>query len=93
MKGIEWVTVYIRGRAGAESEVLKNLDHRGFRYMRGHSTERGLGLYWIPKTVALREFKKAIGSKTIFRYRLRFFTNVEEFVESRHNPKSIVFEQ
>jgi hypothetical protein len=87
-----WITVYVRGRTGAHAEVVKNLDQAGFRYMEGSSTEKGLGLYWINRADDLRAFKKAIGSKTVLKYRLRFYTNVEDFIESRHNPRTIVFE-
>ena len=82
-----WITVYVRGRMGADPEIVKNLEHSRFRYMRGSSTERGLWLYWICGAENLRPFKKAIGSKTVFKYRLRFFTDVEDFIESKHNSE------
>jgi len=82
-----WTTVYIRGKSGFEGEVLNNLKDSGFTFMPGYSNERGLMLYWINEEEVLRSFKKAIGSKTIFKYRLRFFTNVEEFIESKHNTE------
>jgi hypothetical protein len=80
-----WITVYIRGKSGCEVEVLKNLEHSGLLFMPGETNEKGLSLFWIDEKEDLRDFKKAIGSKTIFKYRIRFFTNVEEFVESKHN--------
>jgi hypothetical protein len=80
-----WITVYIRGKSGCEDEVLKNLGQSGFKFMPGATNERGLTLFWIDETEDLRDFKKAIGSKTIFKYRIRFFTNVEDFIESKHN--------
>jgi hypothetical protein len=82
-----WVTVYIRGKSGFKSEVQDNLDSSGIRFMPGFANERGVALYWIDETDELRAFKKAIGSKTVFKYRLRFFTTIEEFVETRHNAK------
>lgn len=84
-KSMGWVTVYIKGKSGCESEVLKNLEQSGFNFMPGSSVERGLTLYWINESDSLRAFKKAIGSKTIFKYRIRFYTNVEDFIESKHN--------
>jgi hypothetical protein len=87
-----WITVYVRGKSGAGTEIIKNLDHAGFSYMRGAATEKGVGLYWINGLENLRPFKKAIGSKTIWKYRLRFYTDIEAFVESRHNVNTIVFE-
>lgn len=82
-----WTTVYIRGKSGFEREVLDNLESSGFTFMPGYSNEKGLTLYWINEGEILRSFKKAIGSKTVFKYRLRFFTNVEEFIESKHNTQ------
>ena len=84
-----WITVYIRGKVGYESEVFRNLEHSGYSFLPGFSNERGLTLFWINDSGSLRPFKKAIGSKTIFKYRLRFFLNIEEFVESKHNSKII----
>ena len=80
-----WTTVYIRGKSGFEAEVLNNLQGSGLTFMPGYSNEKGLALYWIGEQEILRSFKMAISSKTIFKYRLRFFTNVEEFIESKHN--------
>lgn len=80
-----WTTVYMRGKTGSEEEVLKNLEHSGFTFMPGTTNEKGLFLFWIRDDENLRDFKKAIGSKTILKYRIRFYTNVEDFVESRHN--------
>lgn len=80
-----WMTVYIRGKSGCEEDVLKHLEHSGFTFMPGATNERGLTLFWIDEKEDLRDFKKAIGSKTIFKYRIRFFTNVEDFIESKHN--------
>jgi len=83
-----WITVYIRGKSGFEAEVLNNLEGSGFIFMPGFSAEKGLMLYWINEGENLRPFKNAIGSKTILKYRLRFFTNIEEFVESKYNAKN-----
>ncbi|HEY5746969.1 MAG TPA: hypothetical protein VIU12_12880 [Chryseolinea sp.] len=87
--GMEWNTVYLRGKSNFENEVRHNLEHNGFRFMPGFSHEKGLALYWIEDKQCLREFKKAIGSKTVFKYRLRFYNSIEEFVESKHNASTL----
>ena len=87
-----WVTVYVRGKSGFKTEVAHHLEGSGFTFMPGFANEKGLALYWIHDLNELRSFKKAIGSKTIFKYRLRFFTTVEEFVESKYNSKSETLE-
>jgi len=84
-----WVTVYARGKSGFQVEVLHNLRAAGFRFLPGFANERGLALFWIQEKADLRSFKKAIGSKTIFKYRLRFFPSVEEFIESKHNSAGL----
>lgn len=81
---VGWTTIYINGRAGAEKEILDNLKHSAFSFMPGYANEKGLILFWVDESESLRSFKKAIGAKTIFKYRLRFFASVEAFVESNH---------
>jgi len=80
-----WITVYIRGKSGFEQDVLDRLNGSDFPFMPGTSYEKGLMLCWIPDQNTVRSFKQAIGSKIVFRYRLRFFTNVEALIEQRHN--------
>ncbi|MEO5980423.1 MAG: hypothetical protein ABIS36_25705 [Chryseolinea sp.] len=80
-----WVTVYIRGKSGFKSEVLNQLHQSDFKFMQGFANEKGVALYWIDDDDQIRSFKKAIGSKTIFKFRLKFYMTVEEFVETRFN--------
>jgi len=87
-----WVTVYIRGKNGFKSDVLRELDHARIEALPGYANERGVALYWIPENLSLREFKKAIGAKTIFKHRLKFYLTVEEFVENKFNSRAQEFE-
>lgn len=80
-----WTTIYIHARPGAEGEILHNLEHSGFNFMPGYANEEGLILFWVEEGASLRSFKKAIGAKTIFKYRLHFFTSVEAFTQSQYN--------
>lgn len=82
-----WITVYIRGKSGFEEEVLDRLNGSDFPFMPGTSAEKGLMLCWIPDQRTVRAFKRVIGSKIVFRYRLRFYTNVEAFIEQQHNEE------
>ena len=82
-----WITVYIRGKSGFEEEVLDRLNGSDFPFMPGTSYEKGLMLCWIPDKRTLRSFKQEIGSKIVFRYRLRFYTNVEALIEQQHNKQ------
>ena len=83
-----WITVYIRGKSGFEKDVLDRLNGSDFPFMPGTSYEKGLMLCWIPDQKTVRSFKHVIGSKIVFRYRLRFYTNVEALIEQRHNDES-----
>jgi hypothetical protein len=87
-----WVTVYIRGKNGFKQEVLRELDHARIDVLPGYANERGVALYWIPENLSLREFKKAIGAKTVFKHRLKFYLTVEEFVENKFNARTQEFE-
>ena len=82
-----WITVYIRGKSGFEQEVLDRLNGSDFPFMPGSSYEKGLMLCWIPDQKTVRSFKQVIGSKIVFRHRLRFYTNVEALIEQRHNDE------
>jgi hypothetical protein len=90
-KIMNWTTIYISGKPGFEKEVSDNLESSDFEFMSGSLEDNGLALYWIGERAALREFKKAIGSKTVFKYRLRFYSSVEEFVETQNNVRSNSF--
>lgn len=50
--------------------------------------EDNIGLYWVDEKTSIRAFKEAIGSKTIFKHRLRFFSSLEQlndFYDMRPN--------
>jgi hypothetical protein len=83
-----WVTVYIAGKSDFEQEVLHHLGRSGFAFLPGSSDESDLALYWVNDTAKLRDFKKAIGAKTIFKYRLRFYASVELFHQEQNKTKN-----
>lgn len=94
MKGIfymEWTTLYIAGKIGFKEEVLKNLESSKFPYLPGAPENDSVSLFWIDERSSLRDFKKAIGSKTVFKYRLQFFPSLEKYYESIRNNKAISF--
>jgi hypothetical protein len=88
---MNWTTIYISGKPGFEEEVSGNLESSDFNFMQGSLETNGLMLYWINDQADLRSFKKAIGSKTVFKYRLHFYSSVEEFIESQSNTKVAQF--
>ena len=80
---MSWATIYIKGREGFEKEVLHKLERSGFSFLPGsEEVEKNISLYWINDQSSLRAFKKAITSKVIFQYRLRFFNSLEDLHRS-----------
>lgn len=90
---MNWNTIYIKGRSDFREEVRRKLDHSSLHFMPGYieSTSGRNDLYWIDEMVSLREFKEAIGSKLIWKYRLKFYTSLEAFIESQHKRNTLKF--
>jgi hypothetical protein len=85
---MNWKTIYVMGRGEFLEDVLKHLGRSGIEFMAGYNSRQSMDsyeLFWLPESMELREFKEAIGAKTVFRYRLRFFSSLEEFVQRRDN--------
>lgn len=84
-----WTTVYITGKSDFREEVLKKLENSNVDFMPGNTGSSSdmdtHDLYWLDERIDLRKFKEAIGSKLIWKYRLRFFSSLEEFIESQKN--------
>ncbi|HVU84404.1 MAG TPA: hypothetical protein VHC50_06165 [Puia sp.] len=84
-----WKTIYITGRGDFREEVKRKLEHSDQRYLPGF-IESAPGdvthdLYWIDGRTNLHTFKRAIGGKLIWKYRMRFFTTLEEFMASQES--------
>ncbi|MBX2966743.1 MAG: hypothetical protein KF845_11385 [Cyclobacteriaceae bacterium] len=89
---MEWTTVYIAGKPGFKDEVLNNLLKSNFPFMPGSPESDSLYLLWMDDRHSLRELKKAIGSKTVFKYRLNFYPSLEKYFESlRSKKKEVTF--
>lgn len=85
---MNWTTLYITGKSDFRHEVLRKLEHSRINFMPGYtggaSETRDIHeMYWIDEKTGLRELKEAIGSKLIWKYRLRFYISLEDFIESR----------
>lgn len=81
---MSWKTIYVKGREGFHDDVVKNLDRSGLEFMAGYTSGESIDsyeLFWIPEAMDIRDFKAAIGAKTVFRYRLRFHTSLESFIQ------------
>ena len=89
---MNWITIYITGKSDFREEVKKKLEHADLNFMPGY-VENSTGanvhdLYWIDDQTDLRSLKQAIGSKLIWRYRLRFYDTLESFIESQNTKKN-----
>jgi hypothetical protein len=77
-----WGTLYIYGKPGFEQEVLDKLEHSSVGFMPGSmSGEQNIALFWVDERTNMRDFKKAIGSEIVFKYRLHFFNSLESVHE------------
>jgi hypothetical protein len=88
---MNWATIYIAGKPGFHKEVYHHLEHSDFSFMPGTADDHGLTLFWVDETADIREFKMAIGAKTVFKYRLRFYTSIEEFEKLETRKKISAF--
>jgi hypothetical protein len=83
---MNWTTLYITGRGDFREDVQKKLEASRIDIMPGYidsSAGRGYyDLYWINEDVSLKEVKSAIGSKLVWKYRLRFHPNLEDFIQA-----------
>ena len=73
-----WTTLYITGKPDFKEEVLQNLESSDISFLPGSDADENLFLVWVDENLPLRDFKKAIGSKTVFKYRLQFFTTLTQ---------------
>jgi len=83
---MSWKTIYVIGRKDFAEDVVKNLERSGIEFMSGYHTRQDADsheLFWVPETMALGDFKRAIGAKAVLRYRLKFASSLEELEGTR----------
>lgn len=88
---MEWITVYIAGKPGFKDEIIDSLEKSKFPYMPGTPENDSVCLFWMDERSTLRNFKKAIGSKMVFKYRLQFFASLEKYYESIRTKGEVQF--
>ncbi|MBX2963022.1 MAG: hypothetical protein KF687_10960 [Cyclobacteriaceae bacterium] len=89
---MEWTTAYITGNGSFKDEVLKNLNKSNFPFMPGSPESDNLYLLWVDDRQTIRDLKKAIGSKTVLKYRLQVFQSLEKYFENlRDKNQSVNF--
>jgi hypothetical protein len=84
---MNWRTIYITGRPDFQEEVRKKLEHSKLAFMPGYidntTTDVNHDLYWLDDKTELREMKAAVGSKLVWKYRLKFYASLEAFLQSQ----------
>lgn len=85
---MNWITIYITGKSGFHEEVRHALEGSRLNVMPGSTgNEQDVDLFWMGENVTLKELKKAIGSKVVFKYRLKFYYNLEEILKENQKPE------
>ena len=78
---MNWNTIYITGSNDFWEDVHRKVKGTDLNFLQGHSERSPDGLYqvlyWLDSRASLRDFKMAIGGKLIWKYRLRFFLELE----------------
>lgn len=78
-------TIYVKGRTHYKKYVRKSLYNsklrEGLDFIEGLGSNE-FGLFWINEKLNLKDFKRAIGAKTILKFRVNFYESFEEM-----NPK------
>lgn len=95
---MNWTTIYITGRPGFQQEVRRKLEHSDVDFMPGYvdntTSTVTHDLYWLNDQTDLRQMKEAVGSKLVWKYRLRFYASLEAFLQSQDkSAKSMEFTQ
>jgi len=86
---MSWSTIYIHGRTGFKQAVEDKIKSN---WLHGYpETDLELMMYWQREESTLRDFKLAIGSKLIFKYRLQFFSSVDEYLQLEKKKADISF--
>jgi hypothetical protein len=83
-----WITLYITGKPDFKEEVQHQLERSDISFLPGTDSDENLFLVWVDETLPLRDLKKAIGSKIVFKYRLQFFTSLTQH-KSEHKKESL----
>ena len=87
---MSWNTIYITGKPGFIEQVSKRLEDSDFPCMPGNlGNDQDISLFWIDDKLALRDFKQAIGSRVVFKYRLQFFNSLEELQRRQDQHTSL----
>jgi hypothetical protein len=85
-------TIYIKGIKKYKDSLIKGLVKselvEGKDFIQGLAGE-DYALYWLNETLPLKEFKKAIGSKYVWKHRMRFYNTIDEMKEKNESSNEL----
>ena len=84
---MDWKSIYTAGKPGFSHEVFRGFKNLETDFMTGSFIEGVTYHYWIPQTFNLDDLKREIGAKQIFKFRIRFFLNEEDYITFRDRDK------
>jgi hypothetical protein len=87
----QWVPLYITGKTCFSRQVMDALERSGLPYMPGYLVDASLTrshcMLWVDELTTLSAYKKAIGARNIWKFRLHFFQDLNSFTSnSRSEP-------
>ena len=84
---MNWTTIYITGRPDFQADVRRKVENSDLDFMPGYvdnsSSAVTHDLYWLNDQTEIRELKEAVGSKLVWKYRLRFYNSLEAFLQAQ----------
>lgn len=82
-----WKTLYVTGRFGFDEALLDRLERSDIDFLTGSFNLEGTYLFWVPEDFNVRDLKRLLGARIVFKYRMRFFFAIDAFVSSRDHGK------
>lgn len=86
---MNWNTIYITGNTDFWEDVNHKLSGASVNHMVGTLEQLpdgvSRGLYWLGEGESLDDFKRAVGAKLIWKYRLRFQAEEETSLTQNQN--------
>lgn len=74
-----WNTLYVTGRSGFTRELIDALVYSGEDFLTGSFDADDVYLFWVRKDFSLSRLKTSLGGRLIFKYRMRFFENIDTY--------------
>jgi hypothetical protein len=79
-------TVYVKGQTHYKKYVRKSLSksklREGLDFIEGLGSNE-FGLFWINEKMKVRDFKRAVGARTIWKFRVKFYESFEEMIPKK----------